>query len=158
MKSFKHYLDEVYLTERRSKIGKMMAQFCEAYRAYRADSVCHQYTQQEINDLEKFSDRMLNKWDIDIKFTKHFRDRMGDGRNHPCINATEMQDLFKKIAQQHGNKIKDYGEGQVVIVDMQKDLNLPIVINLKKSGDFEVVAKTVMRKKNYMTRNKKLKY
>jgi|10_taG_2_1085330.scaffolds.fasta_scaffold09434_6 hypothetical protein len=130
----------------------------EAYRAYSKDSSCHQYSQQEINDLEKFADRILKKWDIDIEFTKHFRDRMGDGRNHPCIKVGEMQDLFKKIEKRQGDKIKDYGKGQVVIIDMQKDLNLPVVINIKKNGEFEVIAKTVMRKKDYMTRNKRLKY
>ena len=69
-----------------------------------------------------------------------------------------MQDLFKKIEKRQGDKIKDYGKGQVVIIDMQKDLNLPVVINIKKNGEFEVIAKTVMRKKDYMTRNKRLKY
>ena len=132
--------------------------FTEAYKAYSKDSSCHQYSQQEINDLEKFADRLLKKWDIDIEFTKHFRDRMGDGRNHPCIKVGEMQDLFKKIEKRQGDKIKDYGKGQVVIIDMQKDLNLPVVINIKKNGEFEVIAKTVMRKKDYMTRNKRLKY
>ena len=130
----------------------------EAYKAYSTDSNCHQYSQKEINDLEKFADRILKKWDIDIEFTKHFRDRMGDGRNHPCIKVDEMQDLFKKIEKRQGDKIKDYGKGQVVIIDMQKDLNLPVVINIKKNGEFEVIAKTVMRKKDYMTRNKRLKY
>lgn len=39
-----------------------------------------------------------------------------------------------------------------VIKDLQTDLNLPVVINYdRKNDEFEVVNKTIMRKKNFKT-------
>ena len=38
---------------------------------------------KQLSDLEKFADRMLKKYDIDVEFTRHFADRMNDPRNEP---------------------------------------------------------------------------
>ena len=40
---------------------------------------------------------------------------------------------------------------------MSTDLNLPVVINYR-DGEFEIVNKTIMRKKNFGTSSKVLKY
>ena len=42
-------------------------------------------TQKQLNDLERFADRLLDKFGIDVEFTKHFADRMNDDRNKPAI-------------------------------------------------------------------------
>ena len=118
---------------------------------------CQVYTPSQIKDLEKFADRLLNKYDVDIDFTRHFRDRMNDNRNRPCIQIAELQKLFQKMERFHGKRIKGHGEGQAVILDMQKDLNMPVVIDLKR-GKFEVRAKTIMRKKNFKSPDKKIIY
>ena len=129
----------------------------KSFQQYITEKECQVYTASEINDLEKFADRLLNKYDVDIEFTRHFRDRMNDSRNKPCIQIAELQKLFQKMERFHGKRIKGHGEGQAVILDMQKDLNLPVVIDLKK-GKFEVRAKTIMRKKNFRTPKKKILY
>jgi len=46
---------------------------------------------------------------------------------------------------------------ELVLKDLSSDINLPVVINYK-NGEFEVVNKTVMRKKDFKTRNKVIKY
>jgi len=114
-------------------------------------------THKQIDDLEKFGDRLLKKFDIDIEFTKHFADRMNDVRNNPEIKISEIQKLFKKIQKMKGVQIKKHGDMEVVIKDLSKDLNLPVAINYK-DGEFEVVNKTIMRKKNFKTSNKVLSY
>jgi hypothetical protein len=114
-------------------------------------------THKQIVDLEKFGDRLLKKFDIDIEFTKHFADRMNDVRNDPEIKISEIQKLFKKIQKMKGVQIKKHGDMEVVIKDLSKDLNLPVAINYK-DGEFEVVNKTIMRKKNFKTSNKVLSY
>src|SRR6056300_956024 len=81
-------------------------------------------SQKQIKDLEVFADRLLNKFDIDIEFTRHFADRMNDARNNPEIKVAELQQLFKKIAKQKGANIKQNPDTEVVLKDMQKDLNL----------------------------------
>ena len=114
-------------------------------------------TQKQLDDLEKFADRLLQKFDIDVEFTRHFADRMNDERNNPAIKISELQKLFKKIAKEKGNKIKKHGDAEAVIKDMQSDLNLPVVVNYK-DGEFEVVNKTIMRKKNFKTPDPEVKY
>jgi len=116
-------------------------------------------SQKQIKDLEVFADRLLNKFDIDIEFTRHFADRMNDSRNNPEIKIAELQQLFKKIAKQKGTNIKQNADAEVVLKDIQKDLNLPVVIKYRKDTDeFEVVNKTIMRKKNFTTPNKTIEY
>jgi len=114
-------------------------------------------SQKQISDLEKFGDRLLKKFDIDIEFTRHFADRMNDTRNDPEIKVAELQKLFKKIQKNKGSEIKKHGGMEVVLKDLSKDLNLPVAI--KKNGDeFEVINKTIMRKKDFKSSNKVIKY
>lgn len=120
-------------------------------------TVCEEVSQQQLKDLEKFGDRLLAKYDIDIEFTRHFADRMNDARNKPAIKVAEIQRLFKKIAKNKGKDIKKYGNDEAVLKDMQSDLNLPIVVKYK-NGEFEVVNKTVMRKKDFKTTSPVVQY
>jgi len=114
-------------------------------------------SQKQIDDLEKFADRMLAKYDIDITFTRHFVDRMNDNRNDPEIKVAELQKFFKKIQKKKGSQIKANPDIEAVLKDMSTNLNLPVVINYK-NDEFEVVHKTIMRKKNFSTSSKELKY
>ena len=112
---------------------------------------------KQLNDLEKFADRILQKFDIDVEFTKHLLDRLNNSRNNPAITVSELQKLFKKIAAKQGEGIKGSVGLEVVLKDLEKDLNLPVVINYK-DGEFEIIHKTIMRKKNFKTSNKTIKY
>ena len=110
-------------------------------------------SQQQVNDLEKFADKLLNKYDIDVEFTRHFVDRLNDPRNKPGIKIAELQKFFKKIEKSKGKSLKQLGpDVEAVLKDMETDLNLPVVIHFKK-GEFEVTHKTIMRKKNFTTPN-----
>lgn len=116
-------------------------------------------TPKQITDLEKFGDRLLNKFNIDIEFTRHFADRMNDARNNPDIAIAELQKLFKKIQRNKGRNIKKLGDQEAVIKDLSADLNLPVAIDYKpETGEFVVTNKTIMRKKDFKTPNKVLSY
>lgn len=116
-------------------------------------------SQKQIGDLEKFADRLLDKFGVDVEFTRHFADRMNDERNSPKISIAELQRFFKKIAKNKAKDIKANADSEAVLKDMQQDLNLPVVINFDRdSEEFEVVNKTIMRKKNFSTSNKVIKY
>jgi len=122
-----------------------------------AEFIQEDVSQKEINDLEKFADRLLNKFDVDIEFTKHFADRVNDKRNKPGITIAELQRLFKKMAANKGKKIKKHGNSEAILKDMQSDLNLPVVVNWK-NGEFEVVNKTIMRKKAFKSPDPAIRY
>lgn len=118
---------------------------------------CEEISQQQIDDLEKFADRLLQKFNIDVEFTRHFVDRVNDSRNNPDITIAELQKLFKKIQKSKGENIKKFPDMQVVLKDLQTDLNIPVVIDYK-DGEFIVTNKTIMRKKNFATSNQTIGY
>ena len=106
-------------------------------------------SQSEINNLERFADRILNKYGVDIEFTRHFVDRLNDARNNPDIKIAELQKFFKKIQRNKArNIVKQKDQTDAVLKDMETNLNLPIKI-IKKGNEFEVINKTIMRKRNF---------
>ena len=122
-------------------------------------SINEDVTQKQLNDLEKFADRLLDKFGVDVEFTRHFADRMNDDRNKPKITIPELQRFFKKVAKNKAKDIKQLGDSEAVLKDIQADLNLPVVINYDKNKEeFEVVNKTIMRKKDFKTPDKVVKY
>ena len=101
---------------------------------------------KQLSDLEKFADRILAKFDVDIEFTRHFRDRMNDDRNKPAITVNELQRVFKKIAKNKAKNIRQNPDSEAVIKDLQSDLNLPVVIKYDRNKEeFEVINKTITR-------------
>lgn len=113
----------------------------------------------QMKEFEKFVDRMFEKYKIDFEFTKHFGERMNDDRNSPKIKLKELADLIKKIYAKHGNPLKDKPGAEMVVKDLQSDLNMPIVVKYdSKNDEIDIVAKTIMRKKNFSTPNPVIKY
>lgn len=113
----------------------------------------------QMKEFEKFVDRMFEKYKIDFEFTKHFGERMNDGRNSPKIKLKELADLIKKIYAKHGNPLKGQAGAELVVKDLQSDLNMPVVIKYdSKNDEIDIVAKTIMRKKNFSTPNPVVKY
>lgn len=129
----------------------------KTFQEFLYENRCATFTHAQIKDLERFADSLLDKHDIDIQFTKHFGERMGDSRNNPCIKIAEIQQLMKKIDDDKGKRLKAAGkDGEAVLVDLQKKLNLPFVIDIDKNGEFEVRFKTVMRKERFHTPDRKV--
>ena len=108
-------------------------------------------TQSDLDQIEKYADRLFASLDIDVEFTRHFMDRVNDARNIKQITVAELIRLFKQAYRRHGKKIaKLPDQANAVINDMKTNINLPFVLKYKK-GEIELVAKTVMRKKNFTT-------
>ena len=108
-------------------------------------------TQSDLDQIEKYADRLFASLDIDVEFTRHFMDRVNDARNIKQISVAELIRLFKQAYRRHGKKIaKMPDDANAVINDMKTNINLPFVLKYKK-GEIELVAKTVMRKKNFTT-------
>ena len=138
----------------------MIANTCYSFSKFLVfeQEQCALYTQEQLKDLEKFADHLLKKWNIDIEFSKHFNERMSDSRNSPCIKLSELQQLFKKISIDHGEKIKSQNDHQAVLKDIQSSLNLPFVIDITNNHQSQVTMKTIMRKKDFKTSNSIINY
>ena len=115
------------------------------------------FTQRDVDDVEKFADRILAKFGIDVQFTKHFVDRLNDPRNDPAIKTSELQRFFKKIQRNKGKNIINNPDIEAVLKDIKTNLNLPVAI--KKKGDRYIVTnKTIMRKKDFKTTDRVFSY
>lgn len=121
------------------------------------ETQCALITQADIRELEKFADGLLKDYGIDVEFTRHFGDRMSDERNTPCINVKELKDFFRKVYNNKGMKIKGNRGIEAILKDMQKSLNMPVVIDYR-DGEVELTFKTIMRKKNFTSPNKVITY
>lgn len=125
------------------------------------NNACPLITQAHMNEFEKLVNRLFDKFGIEIDFTKHFRERMSDSRNNPCIDMKELAQIIRKIyaKYQRGEKsLSKYIDSEAVIKDMQTDLNMPIAVEYDRKNDtLDVVAKTIMRKKNFRTPDPEIK-
>ncbi len=113
-------------------------------------------TKSDLNQIEKYADKIFAKVGIDVEFTRHFVDRVNDERNKRQISPAELVRIFNKTYQKHGKTIARLGpDAEAVMKDMKTDINMPFVLNLARNGMLELVAKTIMRKKDFKTSNKK---
>ena len=114
-------------------------------------------SKSDLDQIEKYADKLFAAVGIDVEFTRHFLDRVNDERNKNPINQAELVRLFRLTYKKHGKKISQMNpDAQAVIHDMETDVNMPFVLNLRK-GMLDLVAKTVMRKKDFKTSNQKLR-
>ena len=73
------------------------------------------------------------------------------------LKLQKLQRFFKKIQRNKGIGILSSPDIEVVLKDMETNLNLPVVIK-KKGNEFEVLNKTIMRKPNFKTTSKVIRY
>ena len=113
----------------------------------------------DLDQIERYADRVFAAVGIDVEFTRHFLDRVNDARNIKQITPSELTRLFKQSFKKYGKKISKLGDdAQAVINDMKTNINVPFVLNKTRGGELELVAKTVMRKKNFSTSNTKMSF
>lgn len=105
----------------------------------------------ELNRVEKIADALWKNLGVDVKFTRHFFDRVNDERNRIPITPDELIDLFKKEYQKYGKVIAN-SKDEAVMKDILTKINLPFAINTRGDSK-QLVAKTVMRKSNFLTPN-----
>ena len=115
-------------------------------------------SKSDLDNVEKYADRLYKSVGIDVEFTRHFLDRVNDARNKKQITVAELIRMFKQSYKRYGKKIAALGpDAEAVLNDMQTDVNMPFV--LKWDGkELDLVAKTVMRKSNFATSNQKLSF
>jgi hypothetical protein len=122
----------------------------------RITEVDQQVSQAQLDALEKVLDRVFAQIGIDIEFTRHFLDRVNDERNVRQITISELAQLFKKEFVKWGKPIARLGpDAEAVMKDLATDINIPFALKWNSASSMlELVAKTVMRKKNFRTPNK----
>ena len=145
------------------KKGKIVGYEDESTNRGRAEksrlkgSIREDISKSDLDQIEKYADKLFAAVGIDVEFTRHFLDRANDERNKKPISTAELIGLFKKTYKKHGKKIPALGpDAEAVIKDMRTDINVPFVLNIDRDGMLDLVAKTVMRKQNFKTTNTEL--
>ena len=107
----------------------------------------------EIDDIDDYADDALSP--LDLKIPPHFIDRVNDKRNRPEIETDELYDFFDKLSDEK-DELEDMldNDEEIVAVDSDTDINIPLTKDRRTPNT--VVAKTIMRKKNFATSNPKL--
>jgi hypothetical protein len=105
----------------------------------------------DLQKIDTFADKKLNPMDV-VLTDKHFFARLNDPRNDKEISSAELIGFFKRLSK----KKKDFLDfldtyNSVVAVDDRTNINIPF---MKQSN--KAIAKTVMRKKDFKTTDKKL--
>jgi len=105
----------------------------------------------DLQKIDTFADKKLNPVDV-VLTDKHFFDRLNDPRNGKEISNAELIGFFKRLAR-HKKEFVEFLEkyNSVVAVDDRTNINIPFMKQANKA-----IAKTVMRKKDFKTPDKKL--
>lgn len=123
---------------------------------------CDMITMRQMKSFEKVVVDLFAKFKIDFTFTKHFGERMSDARNNPCISLQDLADFVKKIyadIKKGKNSLAQHKDVEVVLKDIQQSLNIPVALSYdRRKDELHVAMKTIMRKKNFTTPNKVVKY
>jgi hypothetical protein len=108
-------------------------------------------SKSQLNAIEAYADKLFAKLGIDIEFTKHFLDRVNDERNKKPISVPELMGMFKRLHKKHGKPLSKVDDDfDAVVKDFNNNINIPFAINVTPN-DIDLVAKTVMRKKDFKT-------
>jgi hypothetical protein len=121
----------------------------------RINEVDKPLTQSDIEQLERFADKIFAKVGIDVEFTRHFLDRVNDERNIRQITMSELTRLFKQQFKKYGKSIAKLGpDTEAVMKDLATDVNMPFALVWDKNNEeLDLIAKTVMRKNDFKTSN-----
>lgn len=109
--------------------------------------------------LQKLQDSLAKYWKnlgMEVELGPphgHFLDRLNDSRNGKQISYCECQKLFAEVFHKYGPIIaKKHPNYEAVMTDIQTKLNIPFILKLDpKTKALEIVAKTALRKSNFMT-------
>ena len=112
-------------------------------------------SQSELNQVEKYLDKVWAKVGIDVEFTRHFMDRVNDARNVKPISPAELIKIYRQIYKKYGKPISQIPDGvNILLKDMSTDINVPVVLRWN-GKELEMIAKTIMRKRNFKSSTKK---
>lgn len=141
------------------KLDSLLEQREPEYISEATGDSCAFITHAQIKTFEKLCDQLFKKFKIDFRFTRHFGERMSDGRNNPCLTLKELAEFIKKIYAESGKRLKDNKDTEVVLKDLQSDINIPVAIEFDRNhNELNVAMKTIMRKKAFRSPDKIVPY
>jgi hypothetical protein len=115
-------------------------------------------TPKNLKSVENYADELFSNVGVDVRFTRHFIDRVNDIRNEKDITPEELKWLYQKAYDKYANTISKIPSGkEAVLFDIDTQINIPFVMSWDgKSPEKDMIGKTVMRKKDFKSYDPKL--
>ncbi len=119
--------------------------------------ITERVTPSGVKDVENYADNKFHPMGVDVKFSKHSQERMNRKDNEGEITSKDLKRLYKLSHQKHGKRIANMKkDSEAVLQDVETDIHIPFTINPKsnsknKKVDRDMIAKTVMKKKDFKT-------
>ena len=105
----------------------------------------------DLQKIDQFADKKLNPIDIVIT-DKHFFDQINNPRNGKEISNAELIGFFKRLSKKKKEFVEFLNKyNSLVATDDRTNINIPFMKQANKA-----IAKTIMRKKDFKTPDKKL--
>lgn len=116
-------------------------------------------SKSDLRRIERNLDDKYDPYNIEPILTgNHFFQRVNDERNNPEITTDELYNVLKKPTEPPIKIIKQISKiddkGEITITDPETNINIPIIIKKQEGKETEMVAKTIMRKKDFKADNK----
>lgn len=110
------------------------------------ESVSYLLENLELDNVEKFAQRIFGPSRISLKFTNHLKDRFVDERNDPPIRPAELVSVFKRIQKQLIRKLVNIEEDTNIIVqDKQTGISISFKYLTRANGSKILTATTIIR-------------
>jgi hypothetical protein len=114
-------------------------------------------TRAELSSIESIADSFFSKYGIDVdmqgEFT-HFFERLNDPRNEAPIYMDELEDVFRKLAQEHGSRIQrqiELDRPTAIASDLESNIHMPFMLKLVKNGeedfDLNLIPRTIKKQR-----------
>jgi hypothetical protein len=115
------------------------------------ESTINEIPMGDLQKIDQFADKKLNPVDV-VLTDKHFFDRLNDPRNGKEISQAELIGFFKRLSKKRKEFVEFLNQyNSLVAVDDRTNINIPFMKQANKA-----IAKTIMRKKDFKTPDKKL--
>ena len=115
------------------------------------ESTINEIPMGDLQKIDQFADKKLNPVDV-VLTDKHFFDRLNDPRNGKEISQAELIGFFKRLSKKRKEFVEFLNQyNSLVAVDDRTNINIPFMKQANKA-----IAKTIMRKKDFKSSDKKL--
>ena len=111
-------------------------------------------TRSELSSIESMADSFFKEYGIDVdmqgQFT-HFFDRLNDTRNDSPIYMDELEDVFRKLAAEHGSRIQRQIELErptAVVSDLESNIHMPFMLKWDdQNKTIDLIPRTIKKQR-----------
>ena len=144
--------DELYICHKCGHDNEEYGPTAKTYKRVNVgESTLNEIPMDDLQKIDTYADKQLSPLDV-VLTGKHFFDRLNDPRNGKEISQAELIGFFKRLSKYKKEFVEFLGVySSVVASDDRTGINIPFMKQANKA-----IAKTVMRKKDFKSSDKKL--